>query len=281
MIRTLFILLAATQDPQKELERLRAEVAEKTARITALQTLVQKQEADLEVMVRQAEVQLAQIQELSTKTEDHRARLEKALNQKKLLEEEVKLLRKPRTLDASKVTAVANEIGLVVLSVGKDDGVEEGDEFVVSRSGEFVTKVVIDRADRKWSAGKVVGKKADPRVGDDARRAAETPETILGIRKELDEVRRQVRELSGRLLPAWSAQGVACEEATVELRTPLGIEQGLLVRQVRAGSPAAARGFQAYDVVVGLTEPRLLEAIDRNLDIPLIRAGRRLTLGNK
>ena len=66
-----------------------------------------------------------------------------------------------------KVTAVANEIGLVVISIGKDVGVMEGDEFTVYRGGDFVAKIQIDRADRRWSAGKVVLKKSDPRVADD------------------------------------------------------------------------------------------------------------------
>jgi hypothetical protein len=56
---------------------------------------------------------------------------------------------------------------MVVLSLGKDDGVLVGDEFTVYRGGDFVAKIVIDRADRKWAAGKIVLKKGDPQVGDD------------------------------------------------------------------------------------------------------------------
>jgi hypothetical protein len=73
----------------------------------------------------------------------------------------------PKKALEAKVTAVANEIGLVVISIGKDDGVLEGDEFTVYRGGDFVAKIVIDRSDRKWSAGKVVLKKTEPRVADD------------------------------------------------------------------------------------------------------------------
>jgi hypothetical protein len=62
---------------------------------------------------------------------------------------------------------VAKEIGLVVISIGKDDGVLEGDELTVYRSGEVVAKIAVDRADRKWSAGKVFQKKSDPLVADD------------------------------------------------------------------------------------------------------------------
>ncbi len=74
----------------------------------------------------------------------------------------------PKKLLEGKVTAVAIEIGLVVISIGKDMGVMEGDEFTIYRGGEFVAKIVIDRADARWSAGKVVLKKTDPRVADDA-----------------------------------------------------------------------------------------------------------------
>ena len=175
------------------------------------QTLLTKLEADVQVFVRQLEVQLAQIQELSTKVEEHRIKLAKAVaekatavaevqyarqqserlaqdlasleekhvdmaREKKLLEEKINAINlaggntnvAPRKPLEGKVTAVANEIGLVVISIGKDAGVLDGDEFTIFRGGDFVAKIVIDRADRGWAAGKVVLKKTDPRVADDA-----------------------------------------------------------------------------------------------------------------
>ncbi len=175
------------------------------------QTLLTKLEADVQVFVRQLEVQLAQIQELTTKVEESRIKLAKAVaekatavaevqyarqsserlsqdlasleekhvdmaREKKLLEEKINAINlaggnvnvAPRKPLEGKVTAVANEIGLVVISIGKDMGVLEGDEFTIFRGGDFVAKVVIDRADRSWAAGKVVLKKTDPRVADDA-----------------------------------------------------------------------------------------------------------------
>lgn len=290
------ILLAAAlpvwgQDPLKqELDRLKVEVAAKTARVEDLQRLIAKQGADQEVFIRQLEVQLGQIQELTLKIEDYRVQLARALNDKKLLDAELAFLKKSvekavsrGPLDA-KVTAVANEIGLVVLSVGKDDGVREGDEFTVTRAGGEVTKVVIDRVDRKWSAGKVVQKKLDPRVGDDASKrvsAPESPETIQGIRKELDEVRRQVRELSDRLLPSWKEHGLALEEASEDLRAHLAIARGLLVRGIREGSPAEKAGLKPLDVVVDLTEPQLLAAIAKGQTIRVVRQGRARALGER
>jgi hypothetical protein len=197
---------------------LDTENSSKAARINELQRQLDfaniqsgKLEADLQVFVRQLEVQLAQIQELTVKVEEHRTKLAKALNEKsmavadlqyarqtserlaqdlaelegkhvemardkKILEEKINHLNQlgvnvnvaPKKTIEGKVTAVANEIGLVVISVGKDDGVLEGDEFTIFRGGDFVAKIVVDRADRKWSAGKVVLKKTDPRVADDA-----------------------------------------------------------------------------------------------------------------
>ncbi len=166
--------------------------------------------SDLDVFVRQLDVQLAQIQEMNQKVEEFRSRLAKSLakesaavsqlqyerqlaerlqqdlaeleskhvevaREKKLLEERIAHLNQmgiktevaPKKALGGKVTAVAPEIGLVVISIGRDAGVMEGDEFTVYRGGDFVAKIVIDRADSKWAAGKVVLKKVDPRVADD------------------------------------------------------------------------------------------------------------------
>jgi Ca-activated chloride channel family protein len=197
---------------------LNPENSMKVARIGGLQGRIDGEnrpspgvEADLQVLVRQQELQLAQIQELTTKVDEHRAKLAKSLNEKSLavaelqdarqlaerlqqdlgqleekhvemaldkkhLEEKINAIAQnggnvntaPVKSLEGKVTAVANEIGLVVMSLGKDDGVLEGDNFSIYRGGEFVAKLVVDRADRKWAAGKVVFKMSDPRVGDDA-----------------------------------------------------------------------------------------------------------------
>jgi hypothetical protein len=65
-----------------------------------------------------------------------------------------------------KVTAVSTQFGLVIVNIGKDQGVLEGDEFVIYRAASFVAKIQIERVDRIWSAGRVVLKKVDPRVAD-------------------------------------------------------------------------------------------------------------------
>jgi hypothetical protein len=111
--------------------------------------------------------------------EDLRREIARVKQEIRKLEEEIARLRKgerpspvlPPALPWARVSATANEIGLVVLSVGKDDGVSESDRFWLYRNGTFVAQVVIDRVDRKWSAGKVVYRQTDPQVGDDVTRS--------------------------------------------------------------------------------------------------------------
>jgi tetratricopeptide (TPR) repeat protein len=75
----------------------------------------------------------------------------------------------PRKALSGKVTAVAKELDLVVLSIGRDAGVNEGDEFTITRANAFICKIVVDRVDRPWAAGRVALKgKAEPVIGDDA-----------------------------------------------------------------------------------------------------------------
>jgi hypothetical protein len=75
----------------------------------------------------------------------------------------------PRRGLSGKVTAVAKELDLVVLSIGRDAGVNEGDEFTITRANTFICKIVVDRVDRPWAAGRVALKgKAEPLIGDDA-----------------------------------------------------------------------------------------------------------------
>ena len=109
--------------------------------------------------------------------EDLRREIVRVKEEVRRLEEEIVRLRRPTPppppaeLPAARVTAVASEIGLVVLSLGKEDGVVEKDRYWVYRDGTFVALVVIDRTDAKWSAGKVTFKVSDPKVGDHATRS--------------------------------------------------------------------------------------------------------------
>jgi hypothetical protein len=66
-----------------------------------------------------------------------------------------------------KVKAYEPSVGLVVISIGGDDGVKEGNEFTIYRQGQFIAKITIERVTRTWSAGRVGLKKEDPRLADD------------------------------------------------------------------------------------------------------------------
>ncbi len=75
----------------------------------------------------------------------------------------------PRKALSGAVTAVASELDLVVISIGRDAGVNEGDEFTIYRGNVFVGKIVIDRVDRAWGSGRITLKgKEEPRIGDQA-----------------------------------------------------------------------------------------------------------------
>ncbi|MBI2931009.1 MAG: hypothetical protein HYY16_05110 [Planctomycetes bacterium] len=164
-VQNLNVQLTQMQDMANKVDEWRVKVAKAEAeRHSALQgELYARQE--LEIMEKS----------LSAKEEDYIS----LAREKKRLEETMKTLN-DRGVDTSmvppqktlegKVTAVSPEIGLVIVSIGKDDGVLEGNVFTVYRGGQFVAKLTIDRVDARWSAGRVnlKGQAGDPRVGDDA-----------------------------------------------------------------------------------------------------------------
>jgi hypothetical protein len=72
----------------------------------------------------------------------------------------------PRVTLHGKVTAVATEIQLAVINLGQDDGLRLDDVVYVTREGRPIATIVLDRVDKKWSAGKCGDRKDDPKVGD-------------------------------------------------------------------------------------------------------------------
>ena len=75
-----------------------SEVADRKVNVLQLEldhsnTLVAKYEADMQLLVRQLEVQLAQISELTTMVEEYRAKLVKSLSGRPTLVSEVQYLR--------------------------------------------------------------------------------------------------------------------------------------------------------------------------------------------
>jgi hypothetical protein len=322
----LLFLAALAQDPasdqlKKEMEKLKAENATLAAQVKALTDRLNRAAPaaespaarqlgeDLKLMEEQ---QVEQARRKKAAEELARAERERQAALAALAESESARRVKPPlvyktelqsfgTAIEGKVTAIANEIGLVVVSVGKDDGVREGDEFTIYRSGDFVAKIKIDRCDRNWSAGKIILKKGDPRVADAVSNhilvsggygyglkpvlepvPVVTPSSSLSrassdelkaLRKELDEVRGQVQSLSDRILPSWKDAGVTVEEASEALCSQLQMPRGLLVRRVREGSPAA-RILKPNDVIPDRTEAQVLEVLRSGGQLPLRRQGK-------
>lgn len=174
--RTLFTKLVADQDVLvRQLEVQLAQIQEMSLKVEEFRSKAAKALAEKSTAVSQLQYERQTAERLQQDLTQLEEKHVEIAREKKSLEERINHLNQmgiktdiaPKRPLEGKVTAVANEIGLVVISIGKDDGVLEGDEFTVYRGGEFIAKIVIDRSDRKWSAGKVVLKKQDPRVADD------------------------------------------------------------------------------------------------------------------
>jgi hypothetical protein len=284
-------------------------------------------ESDVEVFIRQQEVQLAQIQELTLKLDEHRSKLAKALSEKSLAvaevefarrqserlaqelaqleERHVDLVRNPRPLEEKlnhlnqlgvktdlapkkpiegKTTAVATEIGLVVISQGRDAGVEAGDAFTVYRGGEFVAQVVVDRVDAKWSAGKVVLKKSDPRPGDDVsnhiyvgagggRGEAPSAEAVAEVAGS--EIVVRGRGLSrGRLVAIWRDSKFVAVVQIVEATGRARVWRGMAVGRILPGDRAElVRDLPA--TLAGLPEGVRLDLASR-VGLELVRMRMRI-----
>src|SRR5262245_27636032 len=66
------------------------------------------------------------------------------------------------------VTALAGEIGMVVLDAGSDTGLIEGDILSIVRDAKPIARVKVDRVEKKRCAAKVIDRVDDPRKGDGA-----------------------------------------------------------------------------------------------------------------
>ncbi len=68
-----------------------------------------------------------------------------------------------------KVLAVSKVMNLLIVNVGKDRGVEVGDQFTVYRGDKFVGKIQVEKSDKDWSSARMIEdfKRLDPTVGDD------------------------------------------------------------------------------------------------------------------
>ncbi len=70
----------------------------------------------------------------------------------------------------ARVLAVSETMNLLIISAGRDAGVEPGMEFTIYRGDKFVGKAVVEKADKDWSSCRSVKEfETDrPQVGDNA-----------------------------------------------------------------------------------------------------------------
>lgn len=154
-----------TLDRRKALKRV-----EWTAQIAAA-TLVAVGLALVIAWPRAATLPAAQASD-EQRLSDLRLEIDRVRDEIRALKEEITRLEspppppKPVPLPVFRITAVASEIGLVVLSGGSEQGVIQGAKYVVHRDGRFVAQLVVDRVDRTWSAAKVVLQSLAPKVAD-------------------------------------------------------------------------------------------------------------------
>lgn len=72
----------------------------------------------------------------------------------------------PRKRLEGRITAVSQQYRLVIVNIGKDQGVLAGDEFTIYRDRSFVAKITIERVDRRWGSGRILFGTSDPRIAD-------------------------------------------------------------------------------------------------------------------
>ncbi len=80
---------------------------------------------------------------------------------------------KPKKVIRAHVLAANNEVGVLILSVGKDDMVEVGHEFIVHRGDIYICKVRVESVYPDSCSARVIGETlasdaASVNVGDNA-----------------------------------------------------------------------------------------------------------------
>jgi len=86
----------------------------------------------------------------------------------------------PRRALSGKVMAVVDELDLVAINLGRDAGVNEGDDFTIYHGSTFAGRIVIDSVDRPWASGRIVLRGQErPRIGDDVSNGITLPPQVV------------------------------------------------------------------------------------------------------
>lgn len=158
MISRVADLNRENQDLRQALEQSRADMSQITAQLLQAQGDLQRAEGQLT----NAEEELIRIAREATNLRDRIDRLRQQGMK-------VDVLPVPR-LNAV-VKGVALDVGVVVLSVGKEEGVTPGMKFTVYRGPEYVCTVSVDKVEARWSSAQITTRRMDPRIGDSATNA--------------------------------------------------------------------------------------------------------------
>ena len=161
------------------------------------------------------------------------------------------LLRHSDPVLVGKVTALDNELGLVVISLGSEAGVHESSKFSIYRGDNLVAEIDIDRVEAKWAAGKIQSKKTTPRIGDTVK----SHETLAG-----------------------NEEGIDADEVSGDLKAHFGISKGMFIVRVEPDFPGDKLGLKESDVIPEVGPAQLLEALRAGGPIKVLRKGIPITL---
>lgn len=68
---------------------------------------------------------------------------------------DIEKLRLPKPAINGRVLAVSDKVNLVLISVGRKDGVEVGYDFTVYRGGDYIATIIVEKVEEDWSAARL------------------------------------------------------------------------------------------------------------------------------
>ncbi len=158
----------------RQLEVQLAQLADAAEKIDGYRQKADRVTKEYAVTLQELQYARQEAERLSRDLAEIESKVVEVARDKKRLEEQIasyaslgyKTNLAPRTRLEGKVAAVSLQYKLVIVNIGKDQGVLVGDKFTVYRDKGFVASIEIDRVDRTWAAGRITLQKEDPKVAD-------------------------------------------------------------------------------------------------------------------
>lgn len=163
--RNLEVMISRVAELNKENNDLRASLEQTRADMSQITAQLLQAQGDLERSDRALSTAEEELIRISKEAHTMRERIDRLRQQGVPVE----ILPVPR-LNAV-VKGVALDVGVVVLSVGKEEGVTPGMKFTVYRGPEYVCTVSVDKVEARWSSAQITTRRMDPRIGDSATNA--------------------------------------------------------------------------------------------------------------